>query len=248
MDLSPPTFVADLDLGPPGRNARGALALAWFTGPEVRLPAGTLSPEETAFADSLVYPKRREGWLTGRWAAKAALCRRAGVTEGSRFTILPGALDQPVVTGPEPGHHVTLSHCGALAAAAAFPETHPMGVDVEAVGPRLTETLQDQFDPREVRLCRSSGMSQDEAYTVLWTAKESVAKALRTGLTTPLGLFAVGEIQALPGRTVSRFPNFGQYRVVSIVAGGWALSVCLPDFEAGEADWGRIRDWLAGKP
>ena len=76
---------------------------------------------------------------------------------------------------------ITHAH-GRAAAAVAAAETR-LGLDLERVEPRPSGFLRDWFTPAERRIVESAPAAEaDLLTTLLWSAKESVLKALREGL------------------------------------------------------------------
>ena len=63
---------------------------------------------------------------------------------------------------------------------------------------------------------------------MIWTIKESLSKVLKCGLMTPLHVLEIAEIDCKRPIRVSTFKNFAQYKVLSVVMGDVALSICLP--------------------
>jgi phosphopantetheinyl transferase len=71
-----------------------------------------------------------------------------------------------------PGH-ISVSHSGELAAALYHP-SHPAGIDVEKISPRLT-ALTDKY--LSLSECMdASPLRSDELLTIIWSAKEALYK------------------------------------------------------------------------
>lgn len=241
--VSPSSLVVPLTLDGPQTPARAVLCFSTLEEARTGAPA-VLSPDEASILAGYRHAKRRESFLAGRWAAKQALGHWAGLTDRRQFSIVPGAFTQPVVNGPVPNLQVTLSHSGPVAAALAFPETHPCGIDIERVDDGLAPTLEGQFSSQERRQWTKAGWSDGQALTLLWTAKEALGKALRTGLTVPLSAYAFSDCQFGADGAVCRFEVFSQYRVQVFLADPWAWAVCHPDNADLHLLPGPVEEWL----
>jgi len=244
----PDLWTQSLTLPHPDRPGRAFLAVARFGPGEAPAPGDWLSAAEQAHLGTLVHDRRRSSWLTGRWAAKQAL---GGLTSGRRpgeFTVLPGVFDQPVVTGPCSGIQVTLSHTDGWAAAAAFPETHPLGLDLELWGPRQTETLAGALPPGEVGLWTAAGIEVHRAHALLWAAREAVGKALRTGLTVPLEVLACGPPEDQGAGWETRADQVPQYRVAAGAAGPVVLALAFPQMCPLRIDFAGLEAWRSALP
>jgi len=167
-----------------------------------------LSSDERARLSALRVEKRRRDWLLGRLNAKALLTglietATGGRPEPAEIEIARHASGAPFVrlcpdarpTGPyEPGVRLPLvvsnTHSAghALFAAAwtdrASPASFTLGVDLEWVEPRSAGFIRDFLTPIERRFCeREDGARRDLRANLVWSAKESVLKAVRRGLT-----------------------------------------------------------------
>ncbi len=166
--------MTDLDPGawsfPPGLSAR--LVGAGAVDPAV------LSASERARLAGFGHDARRRQFVLGRAAARALAARRLGVA--------PADVDLGVGEdgAPEiPGAHVSIAHTGRTGPAAALAAVAdgPVGVDLERVGPRRPDLWTRILRPDERPLLDALGGPTDDAQTLLWTLKEAVLKAQRTG-------------------------------------------------------------------
>ncbi len=133
-------------------------------------------------------PRGRRQWLLGRVAAKDAVRHFLwGQGEGEMF---PAELrigndggGRPFAEGAYgrelPELTVSLAHRAEVGVAIA--RSGPCGIDVEEVAPRSASTVDAAFGPAERALFEAQG-EPDRSFARFWTAKEAVAKLLRTGL------------------------------------------------------------------
>ncbi len=171
-----------------------------------------------------------QGYLLGRFTAKSAL----GICAGPGFdptaaVILSGIFSQPVVHCRVPRPlGVSISHSDSLVCSLAYPEEHPMAIDVEDIDEDRTKVMLTQVGRAEGDLARSVCASADLAATVVWTAKEALSKALRCGMTCPYELFEICGLEAVNSVYVGRFKNFGQYKFQSWRRGNAVVTIVLP--------------------
>ena len=163
----------------------------WLEQTEKDLPAQNdwLSADEISRIEGMRFVKRRSDWTLGRWTAKRALASYCGmppVSDALRtIEIRPEVSGAPVVfiSGHKHPISISLSHRSGTALCAIAPSGVALGCDLELGEERHPAFITDYFTageqnyvmalPRKVRWPRLA---------LLWSAKESALKALRTGL------------------------------------------------------------------
>jgi acyl transferase domain-containing protein/phosphopantetheinyl transferase (holo-ACP synthase) len=156
-----------------------------------------LGERERAAYDALG-PQGKRAWLLGRIALKDAV--RLDAWAAGRGAMFPAEVEvgnaasgAPTVAAAGAGAlRASVAHKDDLAVAIVSP-TDDVGIDVERVEPRSPSLHAVAFTPAEVAL--GAGRPADEWLARLWTAKEAVAKARRTGMTDPRKL----EVTAVQG-------------------------------------------------
>lgn len=148
-----------------------------------------LAPEEAERLARLQIAARRGDWRRGRWAAKHALAAHLGLSprpaEWARLAVLAdgdGAPQAWLDRAPAPCT-LSLSHRGGLALCTVAPAGTALGCDLEAVEPRSEAFVRDYFTAAEAAWVLAADAA-DRALlaNLVWSAKESALKALRTGL------------------------------------------------------------------
>jgi 4'-phosphopantetheinyl transferase len=160
---------------------------------------GSMEREQLA---TLRFPKRRHDWRLGRWTAKRAVLsalRALGSHDVAALDIAVPAMDdvqilaaadgapEPLLNATEAGSHdvvLSLSHSADRGFAAASATPMALGCDVERIEPRSEAFIADFFAADELPGLNdlSQRFHRDLAATLIWSAKESALKALRTGL------------------------------------------------------------------
>jgi 4'-phosphopantetheinyl transferase len=78
---------------------------------------------------------------------------------------------------------VSISHSHGTGFCTLSPEGLALGCDVEAIEPRADTFAADYFTSSEIQMIeKASGQDRISLTTLVWSAKESALKALRTGL------------------------------------------------------------------
>lgn len=161
----------------------------WLEQSETAVPEedGWLGPNELRHLRGLRIPKRRNDWRLGRWTGKRAVAAYLLLTnrEEQDVEIRPSMSGAPEVflDGKLADIAISLSHRAGSAACAVAPFGTILGCDLELIEPRSDAFLADYFtDAEQAWIRRAAATHRDQLVTVLWSAKESALKALRTGL------------------------------------------------------------------
>lgn len=190
---------------------------------------GILHPHELAQYERFTVPRRKTSFLLGRYVAKQALAVLLQEPVYANIEIAPGVFTQPIVKFPTPEPvGVSITHAGELACALAFPQIHPMGIDVERLDPKSIQAMQSQMLPGELRPEVLPQLPALVRCTVLWTAKEALSKVLKCGLMCPFALLETVELRQDTSGYVGYFRHFGQYKFHAWVLHDHVITIVLP--------------------
>jgi 4'-phosphopantetheinyl transferase len=168
---------------------------SWLARGEPSLPGEDtwLSDLERARAESMEYPKRRNEYLVARWTLKHAVARTLGLP--LRDSVLatiearhaPDGAPELYVAGAPAGRDVSLTDRAGWAVCLVAPGGSNVGVDLELVEPRSPAFVTDyltEAEQRAVAAAVDAGVPDAVPLlaNLLWSAKESALKVLRTGL------------------------------------------------------------------
>jgi len=192
--------------------------------------SAVLGPEEKEYFNSLKFSRRKTSFLLGRHSAKKALAAYYGEQELQRIVIKPGVFNHPVVLYPNRDSiQVTITHCDFLGAAIAYPETFPMGIDIEKTDTGKVPVMEQQATEREKEKLSFLPLSYENGLTFLWTAKEALSKIMKTGLTAPFHLYELENMAVDAGGQISGyFTNFPQYKAIAFSFGVYIFTVAYP--------------------
>lgn len=163
--------------------------VAFLSAGEIPLPRSAwLARTEQDHADTLFVPKRRREWLQGRLAAKLLLARelapRGALEPLSRIEIRSSEVGAPeaYLDGQRLARPISISHRARKVLAATAEAGTLLGADCELVEERAPEVAETFLREDELALARRPQGYDALIVTLLWSAKESVLKALRLGL------------------------------------------------------------------
>ena len=151
--------------------------------------AGVLSLAELQKYSAFRFPKRRDEWLLGRWTAKALTHSIPTYQHYSldQIEIRNTPQGAPYIQLPDraaPVECLTISHSGDLALCALSTSLGvQVGTDLEKVEAHTETFIMDYFTPAERQLVNKyPAVTRAMVVTLIWSAKESMLKALGVGL------------------------------------------------------------------
>ncbi len=203
-----------------------AFGLAYPTEDKELAVAELLHPNEVAYSQKA---PNAQAYRQGRIAAKRALSCLVPTVAASEMFIDRGVFGFPVVKNPRVANlQVSISHCEATALALAYPEAHPLGVDIERIRPDRVVASESLLTSSEYQLLNSLPVTRIVGLTLLWTIKEALSKVLKCGLTVDWSLLSPQHLEKSDYAWKGSFTSFGQYQSLSWIAEDWVCSVVLP--------------------
>lgn len=172
------------------REPGETLATWWLARGEDQLPAGAgwLSAAERGRAGALRYTKRRTDFLLGRWTLKLAVAKALGWPDDPAVLARIEGRNAPTgapllyIDGLPADRGVSLTDRAGCAVCLVAARPVAIGCDVEIVEPRSDAFVRDYLTQAEQRLVAAAGPARHMAANLIWSAKESALKVLRTGL------------------------------------------------------------------
>jgi 4'-phosphopantetheinyl transferase len=166
--------------------------MKWLARSENDLPDdhSWLGPGEAKRVTSLRYTKRRTDYLLTRWTTKETVARLLGLT-GDRASFRRIEVRNHSSGAPEAyfdgrplDFAISLTDRAGWAVCLMSSELKQVGCDLELVEPRSPGFVRDYFTDGEQRFVAdaSDEIGRQVAANLLWSAKESALKVLRTGL------------------------------------------------------------------
>ena len=154
------------------------------------MPAGNrwLTGAEAEWLATMRFRKRRTEYLLRRWVGKQAVATVLGLADdeptAARIEVANRTDGSPIVfldAAPAVGC-VSMSDRAGWAVCLVAEERVDVGCDLELVEPRSDGFVADFLTAAERDAVRAAGAERDVVANLMWSAKESVLKVLRTGL------------------------------------------------------------------
>lgn len=188
-----------------------------------------LHPKENDYLKQLQFENRIKSYLAGRYAAKNAISLLSGEEKLCTIAIEQGVFHQPIVRDLDNSEiQVTISHCDNLGIALAYSDACPLGVDIEKIQDNKQSVLAKQMTDEEHKLMKSLPFSLAHSLTFFWSVKESLSKALKTGFTSPIDIFAIQEVEVEYPKITYYFKYFPQYCATSFLFATYVCSITYP--------------------
>lgn len=148
-----------------------------------------LSEDELATLSKMRFSKRRADWLLGRWTAKRTVsaCLNLAPSPESLAAIeicpAPSGAPEVFVSKQPASVTISISHSAGRAVCALARGKVALGCDLEKIEPRSDIFVADYFTQEErAWVARAPKDAESALVTLIWSAKESVLKALGAGL------------------------------------------------------------------
>lgn len=167
-----------------------AVLTSWLACGEEQVPEGTrwLSETERGYASRLRYTKRRADFLVSRLTLKLAVASVLGWPDDNatlaRIESRPAADGAPglFVDGMRDGRGISSTDRAGCAACLVAEAPADVGCDLELVEARSDAFVRDYLTGPERDRVAAAPAVRDVTANLIWSAKESALKVLRTGL------------------------------------------------------------------
>lgn len=227
------TLINKLRLEREKESLTASLCLAKMTESDLdQLAVDWMHPKEKDTLSRLNFPRRRASYVLGRYCAKMALQQQINSAKLDSIWIGEGVFHQPILYSDEINtcHQVSIAHTQDFGAALIFEERHPMGLDIEMNDVQHNSTIISQLTPFEKKFLEDHWKStfNIHPYTWIWTVKEALGKVLKTGLTVPMSVYELNQIDREGVFIVSTYKNFPQYKALSFIWNEAVISIVLP--------------------
>ena len=149
---------------------------------------GWLDEREAARLGAMVFTKRRAEARLGRWTAKRALAAALRLDDDPsvlrRLSVVNATDGAPEAffDGRAVPVSVSMTDRADWAVCTVIGGDRPIGCDLELVEPRSDAFVADYLTPSEQDLIAAEPDQRDLLANLIWSAKESALKLLRTGL------------------------------------------------------------------
>lgn len=155
-----------------------------------------LSVDELTVFAGFKAERRRVQFLAGRYIAKATVRQEHPEIAPQIINIVNGVWGFPLIHAPSLYQTtISISHTVGCGAALFSPSnTHPLGLDVEAIDENNLSPLGRFLSADEQSLVVLAGMPLLEGMHLLWSAKEAAGKALKVGFAVPEEIYTISSL------------------------------------------------------
>lgn len=175
------------------------------------------------------YNRRKISYLLGRLSAKKSIQQLTNYNQLQNIWIDSGVFQFPIIKCPAIQNiQVSISHCDEIGISIAFPEAHPMGIDVEKIDIDRLDVVLSQMTNEEKKQLAKISKNHIGDYTCLFSAKEALSKVLKTGMMLDFKYLEVNEVLVKKQITEYTFSHFGQYKAYSRIVKNYAIAIVLP--------------------
>lgn len=227
--LNSTTYILPLGLQRENELYAGSLCISQATYQDLNKVSHTfLHPQEQAYLAKLEHERRRHSYLLGRYCAKRAISSYTQTQDLQSTYIKSGIFQQPITDCPAANNlQVSISHTQTIGAAIAFPEEHPMGIDIETNDCTKVDIIKTQMTTAEEKLALTFHHF-GSPLTFLWTAKEALSKVLRCGFMIAMELLEIETVLPKENYIQSYFKHFHQYQALSFQFNETICSIVYP--------------------
>lgn len=188
-----------------------------------------LTVNEITHVNTFKSKKRRDSYIYGRYSMKAAssiLCKEVPLTN---IEITNGVFGYPIININGHGNiSGSISHCNTCAAAVAFPEKIIMGIDIEEIDRDIKDTVRRVSSKHELSIIYELEDMDEIGYHILWTAKESLTKCLRTGFTIPIEILEIESITSKNKSFEVLYKNFPHFKACTSIINDIVCTITYP--------------------
>ena len=179
-----------------------------------------LSPKESEICSRFTSRKRQNEFVAGRIACKKAFFKLTSRNKNcfEKFpsvSVLNAETGAPFIENSDLFVSVSHSHGAAIASVSRY----AVGVDIEQISPKRVSALKKMSG-------ESFAESQDvTGLTALWALKESLGKALRTGIVEEFRHYDTENFRCENGFFRCDFKNFPSFSGIAVTDGKYAAAI-----------------------
>lgn len=135
---------------------------------------------------------------------------------------------------------VGITHSETLGFAVAFDGRYSLGIDIEKMNVQKAQSIESSLFFSELKAMQTTNTLTETNLLNVWTAKESLCKALGGGLTVFSEITEVRAIRSYDHYTETHFKHFPGYRGYSFVIEGYVLTLVLPYSKRFQIDMNKL--------
>lgn len=188
------------------------------------------SKDEMKMYQCFKFEKRKRDYLLGRYAAKLAISKTIHTRKFEDISVLNGVFYQPIlkITNTDASRiGISITHCDGKAIAIIYSPSLICGVDIEKVDNDKCVVMNSMLSKSETDMV-TKYQNRIKMLTTLWTAKESLSKALCVGFMCKGEILEISDISFTDQYFIGDYGYFPQYRFISKIISDYSLTLAVP--------------------
>ena len=167
--------------------------------------------------------KRRESFLAGRVAAKAAIEKYVGESFNiKQISVENGLFRQPFIDHVNVS--LSISHSDEVAGSVVGPAGIPLALDIERISSSLHQVLTSVINEHHPDLYQLTLIEK----MAIWSGMEALSKVIQTGFTTSLSIYRVNQLKPNHHYIELMFKYFPSFLARCYVLEPYVITLVLP--------------------
>ncbi len=188
-----------------------------------------LHVDEEEYFNKLKFKKRINSYLLGRYSAKKAISALLNNINLNDICILNGIFNEPIVKVNSFSPMVSITHAKNIGASVGYFHECPMGIDVEQIDSSFNEFLKEHTTNSEMALIKNTSINLTDGLFIIWAAKESISKTIKTGFLSPIDIFEIDEIIFKNIYFICNYKNFPMFSSINFIIYSYVFSLTYPN-------------------
>jgi len=188
-----------------------------------------LTDNESEYVYTVKSTKRRNSYIFGRYSMKVACSLFCNEKLLTNIEISNGVFGYPIINvNGQSNISGSISHCDTYAAALVYPENIIMGIDIENINRVIKNTVIRSSNKHELSAIYELECVDEVKYHIIWTARESLSKCLRTGFTIAPEVLEIESIVLKSGYFEVAYKNFPHFKANSYLINDTVCTITYP--------------------
>ncbi|MBX9702715.1 MAG: 4'-phosphopantetheinyl transferase superfamily protein [Alphaproteobacteria bacterium] len=195
--------------------------------------------------ESITNNRRKHDYLLRNYCAKRVVlsCLKKPLTHAKHINI-DKDMNKSAILAKDRLYYshlqISVTHSETLGFAVAFEGLYPLGIDVERINMQKAENIESLLVDDEKKIIQTILDKKEIRTTVLWTAKESLCKALGGGLAVFSEITQIIGVFPTQSYTEILFKHFPGFRAYSFLFEDYIITITFPYTKRFEIDLHQI--------
>ncbi len=146
----------------------------------------------------------------------------------NEISIDHGIFGFPLIYPHLKGYHISIAHTANSGIAICYNEKYLIGIDLEKVELTNDQTILTSLTDKEIKMKFSMDLPDTLFYHILWSAREALSKAIRTGYLISLPLLEVKSISTISNYHKIEFEHFNMFVGIVLQVSDQVIALVIP--------------------